>query len=102
MDNKNNYVYVVLAGIAAYFLLRIKNNKGSIIVDSSQSIKPYAKAGTLLYGDDLNTPIYTFAIDTLIELLEKDQERGIVKIQFGSSVFGIITGFISQYKIIYK
>jgi len=102
MNNKNNYVYIILAGIAAYFLLNKKKPQSFIIVDPLQKLVPYVKAGTNLYAEDLNTPIYAFAIDTLIELLDQDTERGIVKIQFKTTTEPIKVGFISQYKIIYK
>lgn len=102
MNKKNNYVYIILAGIAVYFLLNKKKQQSFIIVDPLQKLKPYVKAGTNLYAENLNTPIYTFAIDTFIEILEEDKERGIVKIQFKTTTEPVKVGFISQYKIIYK
>jgi hypothetical protein len=102
MGKKNNYIYIILAGLGIYYLLNKTKPKGSIIVDPSQSIKPYAQANSVLYDNDLNTPIYTFNVDTLINLLDQDTERGIYRIEFKSETFGTITGFISQYKIIYK
>ena len=97
--NKKNSVIVFLILLGGYFLLRNKK-KGGIIVNPLISIKPYAKQNKIAYKADLNTPIYTFINDTLIELLDYDEIKGIYKIQFGNGVKTY--GFISEHKIIYK
>lgn len=102
MGTKNNYIYLIVAGILVYFFTNKKRNTGTIFIDPLQITRPFAIANSVLYGNDLNTPIYTFNKDTEINILDQDTERGIVEIEFKSETFGVVTGFISQYKIIYK
>jgi len=98
MNNKNT-IYIFLLLIGGYFLFRNKK-KGSIIIEPLTTVKAYAKKGSKAYAKDLSTPIYTFTKDTLIEILDFDEIRGIYKIEYGNGVLQY--GYIINSNIIFK